>query len=151
MTIAKEIEIGNDVWGHAYEIELQEIIKSEKEIFNLLDKFCSGKDLNQLQNTWNKIDFKNAQRLLKNCLTYDIAFSSSQISKFETGATIFSNMISRLNTEEVEFCYSNCFGTPWEQIGNGYGFNSITKQTFDIGIVMADRKKLLFAYFMSED
>ena len=64
---------------------------------------------------------------------------------------IFKNTISKLNTKEIRFCYSNCFGTPWEQIGNGYSFNSITEQTFDIGIVMIDNKKLLFTYFMSED
>ena len=84
-------------------------------------------------------------------MTYDIAYSSSRISEFETVEKNFVNSLSMLNIEEIEFCHTNCFGTPWEQIGNGYSFNSITKQTFDIGIVIADKDKLLFAYFMSED
>ncbi len=151
MTIEKEIDIGNDVWGHAYEIELQKEIKSEKEVFELLDKFCSAKKLNELKNTWIKIEFSKAKKLFKDCLTYDIAYSSSRISEPETVEKIFINTISKLNTKEIKFCYTNCFGTPWEQIRNGYGFNSITEQTFDIGIVILDNEKLLFAYFMSED
>lgn len=63
----------------------------------------------------------------------------------------FANLISRLNTNVIEFCYTNCFGTPWEQYGNGYGWNSLTEQTFDIGVVIIDDKKILFACFMSED
>ena len=84
MTTEKEIDIGNDVWGHAYEIELKQIIQSEKELFDLLDEFCSKNDLNQLKDTWNKIEFSKAKKLIKDCLTYDIAYSSSRISEPET-------------------------------------------------------------------
>lgn len=151
MTIEKEIDIGSNVWGYAYEIKIKQILKSEKEIFEVLDEFCLAQNLNQLNDTWNKIAFNKAQKLLKNCLTYDIAYSSSRINKSEEVETIFTNFMSKLNVKEIRYCFANCFGNPWEETENGYGFNSITKQTFDIGIVIIDNNKLLFAYFMSED
>lgn len=151
MITEKEIDIGNDVWGHAYEIDLSTQIKSEFEAVGILDKFCSGKKLNELNYNWNRIGFNKAQKLLKNCLTFDIAFSSSRISEEETVEKIFTNLISRLDSSTIKFCFTNCLGNPWEQIGNGYGWNDLTNQTFDIGIVLFDARKILFAYFMSED
>lgn len=84
MTIVKKIDIGNDVWGHAYEIELNRQIKSELEIVEILDEFCSNKELKELSHNWNKINFDEAKRLLRNCLTFDIAYSSCRISEEET-------------------------------------------------------------------
>ena len=151
MTTEKEIDIGNDVWGHVYEIKLSKQLKSEFEIIEILDEFCSNKDLNEQSHNWNKINFDDTKRLLRNCLTFDIAYSSCRISNEETVEKNYINLISRLNINAIEFCYSNCFGTPWGQNENGYSWNDLTEQTFDIGVVMIDSKKILFAYFMSED
>jgi hypothetical protein len=147
----REIDIGKDVWGHAFEIDLSAEIKTEKEAFSVLDQFCAKRGLNQLSDTWNTINFSKAAKLLQDCLSHDIAFSSYRISEEKTVATISENILSRLNTSNISFCFSNCFGTPWELIVNGYSFNALTEQTLDIGVVLIDDKKIIFAYFMSED
>ncbi len=126
MTIEKEIDIGNDVWGHAYEIKLSKQIKSELEIIEILNKFCSDKEFNKLNCNWNEINLNDAKKLLRNCLMFDIAYSSCRISEEETVERTFSNLISRLDTNTIEYCFSNCFGTPWEKSGNGYSWNNLT-------------------------
>jgi len=151
MAIERGIDIGNDVWGCAFEIELKQTIQSEGELFGVIDEFCKKNKFKQLKDTWNRIEFKKAKKLLKNCLTYDIVFSSERISESETVEKNFRSMLSKLNTKEIKFCFSNCSGNPWELLGNGYGFNPITEQTFDIGIVIVDNEKVLFFCFMGED
>ncbi len=151
MLTYQELDIENDAWGHAYEVHLPEVLFNMKDAQGLLDQLCLQLGLTPLDGKWDSIPFEKASRLLKNCLTYDIAYSSSEISDSTTVDHVHNRILSHLDVQDIEYAVCNCFGNPWEQIGNGYSFNSLTQHTFDIGIAIFDSQKLIFAYFMSED
>lgn len=149
MNVEKEIYIGNEIWGYAYEIELSTQINCEFDRIKIIDNFCEKLQLNKLEYNWNDIDYITAKNLLRNCLTFDIAHNTCRMNKEEDAEKILSNLLDRLDTNSTLFCYTNCKGSPWN--GVGYSWNDLTEQTFDIGLVIIDSEKMLFTYFMSED
>lgn len=145
----KEIDIGHKIWGHVFEFELSVKVTHEIDAIEILDEFCSINDLNEIYYHWNKININNALNLLKNCLTFDLAHNS-RINEEQEVDRIFKNIISNLDLSAVKFCFANCTGSPFQKSMNGFSWNNLTDQTFDIGVVLMDSKKAIFAYFMGE-
>ncbi len=145
-----EIDLGSRVWGHAYKFEWEESIDSELEVFSLLDQICAEHKLEQLGDSWNSITVEEAQGMISKGLRYDIAYNSPNY--FEPGEVeaVESNLFKQIKWEHIRFAYTNCFGNPWTNSG-GFSWNSLTQQTFDVGIVVAEKSRLFFIYFMSED
>lgn len=143
----KELQL-EYLWGDAFEIEVvNQDISTEDQRIALLDKVCALKELNQLGHGWDKIDFEKASDLLLKSLRYDLAYSSSEIAPLDKAALLQKEIIKDINGES--YCYTNWFGSPWDN--GGVGFNALTKNTFDLGIVLINKNKLIFVLHISED
>lgn len=145
--IYKELQL-EYFWGDAFEIEIvDQDISTEDQRIELLNKVCALKGLNQLGHSWNKIDFEKASDLLLKSLRYDLAYSASEIASFEK-AVFLQNVIIK-ESDGLSHCYTNWFGSPWD--AGGAGWNALTKYTFDLGIVLINKNKLIFVLHISED
>jgi hypothetical protein len=146
--IYKELQFDKYFRGDAFEIELvDQDISAEDNRIALLDKVCALKDLKQLGPAWNKIDFEKATDLLLKSLRYDLAYSSVEIAPLEKAVFLQKEIIKNFN--ELSHCYANWLG-PWDNIG-GTGWDPLTENTFDLGIVLINNSKLTFVLHISED
>jgi hypothetical protein len=147
--IYKELQL-DYLWGDAFEIEIgdQDISTEDKRIA-LLDKVCTLKDLKQLGAAWNKIDFEKAKDLLLKSLRYDLAYSSVEIAPLEKAVFLQKEIIQ--DFDGLSHCYSNWSGSPWGDNGGGTGWDPLTENTFDLGIILINNSKMTFILHISED
>lgn len=96
----------------------------------------------------NKIDFEKATDLLLKSLRYDLAYSSVEITPLEKA--VFSQKEIIKDFDGLSHCYTNWPGSPWGSIG-GVGWDPLTENTFDLGIVLINHSKLTFVLHISED
>jgi len=148
--IYKELKLDEYLWGDAFEIEIvdQDISTDDNRIV-LLDKVCALKNLNQLGPGWNKIEFDKATDLLLKSLRYDLAYSSAEIAPLEKAAFVQKEIIK--DFDGLSHCYTNWSGGPWGDNTGGTGWDPLTENTFDLGIVLINNSKLTFVLHISED
>jgi hypothetical protein len=147
-SIYKKLELDKYLWGDAFEIDVAgQDISTEDNRIALLDKVCELKNLRQLGPAWNKIDFEKATDLLLKSLRYDLAYSSTEILLPEKAAFVHKEITK--DFDALSHCYANWLG-PWDNIG-GVGWDPLTENTFDLGIVLLNKTKLTFILHISED
>jgi hypothetical protein len=149
-SIYKELQLDKYLWGDAFEIEvIDQDISTEDNRITLLDKVCTLKDLKQLGPGWNKIDFGKATYLVLKSLRYDLAYSSAEIATLEKATLLQKEIIK--DFDELSHCYTNWSGSPWGDNTGGVGWDPLTENTFDLGIVLLNNSKLTFLLHISED
>ncbi len=137
-------------WGGLFEYEIKgQQLETDNEIFDLLDRVCLAEHFTPLNGEWNKLGFEDCCRLLKNALTYDLAFTSSERMPKAKAEQFYEEILSRVNTQTCK-CFTNWFQSPWDS-DEGVSSNPITENTFDMAIIFIDSERLVFAYFISED
>lgn len=137
-------------WGGSVEYDIgEESINNETDVHHLLDKICTMEKLTALHGKWNKLSFEDGSKLLVNALNFDLAYSSGERMPYEKAKHFQEQILSRLNADVCE-CYTNWFQNPWKN-ENGASWNPVTRNTFDMAVILFDRKKLVFTYVISED
>lgn len=135
--------------GKFYSILPESELKSKEDVFKLLDKFCDEVKLISLGNKWSEVDFQTAKKMVKNGLTYDLAYNSSKFSADNIVEENYRRLTSNFWENHLICCLSNTREDPW---GSSYGSSSIThKWTFAIAYIIAFRDEILFSLFLSED
>ena len=123
-------------------------IKTESDIFNLLDTICTNEKLNPLNENWNKLSYEDCKELLLNTLNFDLAFTICESMTRDKAIYFLNHILSFINKDECR-CFTNSYGNPWKSAQ--YSFNSITESTFDMAIIFLDSNKLVFTYKTGED
>lgn len=137
--------------GKFYRILPENELRSKADVFKLLDKFCDEIKLISMGNMWSELDFHTAKKMVKNGLTYDLAYRSSKFSTDNSIEENYTRLTSDFWEEHLICCLSNTSEDPWGE-GNSYGCSNIThKWTFAIACIIAFRDEVLFSLFLSED
>lgn len=136
--------------GGSFEYSLRNLtIGDESAINKTLDEICLKENLIPLGEEWRKLSFLEGSNLLLNAFRYDLAYMSSERMSKEKAKYFQEQVLDRVDKNKC-ICYTNWFDNPWEN-KNGSSWNSVTKHTLDMAIVIIDEKKLVFTYFIGED
>lgn len=137
------------VWGDSFEIELKEFdITNNDKIFELFDKICEQENKAKLSNLWFELSQIDAKEILENAFNRDLAYTSGINMPIEKAKILANSYFAKLNSDFKSF--TNWDRNPWKS-QNGAGWNPITKNTFDMAILLIDKSKVIFTYFISED
>ncbi len=124
-------------------------IFDESRVNEFLDEICTQENLIPLQGRWRRLDFQEYCDLLLNGLWHDLAFLSCERMSKSEAETFFEELISRFDKNQCN-CYTNWLNNPWKT-NAGLSWNSITSNTFDLALIVLDKEKALFTYFIAED
>jgi hypothetical protein len=142
----KELGMDEFIWGDCFMVQRTE---NEIDVINSIDNICIAENRNPLGENWNEISYTDCSELLLNAFIFDLAYTSGANMSTEKAEyfrdTVFSNF-----DEYSTKCYTNWYQNPWKS-KNGASWNPITENTFDMAIVLVDRTKIVFTYFISED
>ena len=147
---AIKINLKKEFWqGEIFKIVPKKSILDKINAYQILDKFSDEENLISLGNIWTDIDIIFAKKMIKNGLTFDLAFNSSKINDDNFIENSFSEIMGNFNEDNVICCLTNSVGNPW---GNGSGGWDITYDwTFNVAVVIIAKQEIIFAKFVSED
>lgn len=135
--------------GDCFMIDIHKLlIKTEKEMYRLLDAVCVKEKLFPIGDGWRKVDYEHGRRLLHAALTTDLAYGGTRLGK-KKSQRLIKIMLDKIDPEDSH-CFTNWMDDPWKE-GGGVSWNGITSHTFDIAIVLLDRSRVVFMYAISED
>ena len=150
LDIYGQLKMKEFYWGDVFAlITSDQDISTEEARLTLLDKLCNSENLNALGTSWNQLTLDQAKELLTKALTYDLAYSSDRIAP-DDKVQFFKAEILKYIGDQSTYCFTNWFGSPWDGERGG-GWNPLTTNTLDMGIIFLTQTKLTFAYFISED
>lgn len=144
------LEMNKFYWGDVFKIvPIDHDISVEEIRLSLIDRICESENLKALGKGWTQLTLQQAEELLTKALTFDLAYSS-YVKAPPDKVDFFKSEILKDFDDEIIYCYTNWFGSPWDKEKGG-SWNPLTKNTFDMGIVFLTKTKLMFAYFIGED
>ena len=137
------------VWGDSFEIKLNDFdINDNEKIFKFFDIICERENVTKLSESWYELSQMEAKELLENAFNRDLAYTSGINMPIEKAKKITKTYFEELESNFKSF--TNWDRNPWTS-QNGAGWNPITHNTFDMAILLIDKSKLIFTYFISED
>lgn len=123
-------------------------IDDQEFLMELLDKVCISEGLIPLYGEWNCLNFSEAADLLLNAFRYDLAFASSEQMSLEDAQYFQREILESIDSSQC-CCFTNWLQKTWQS--GDWAWNSISKCTFDIAIVIITPNKISFTYVIGED
>ena len=149
---SRQLDVGPHVWGDAYLFEHDQPFTTENEARAVLDRAAAAVQLQPPGADWFATSFAAATELLRNGLTYDLAYSRCTISDPATVARVHAALLAPVPTADVRYCFTNCSPLPWTPMAaKGYSWNPLTEQTIDIGVGVLWERGVWLGWFMGED
>jgi hypothetical protein len=133
-------------WGDSFIIDRDTF---GSDIIKEIDNICVYESKTPLAEKWNELEFSDCSELLLNAFNFDLAYQGCKIMPIEKAEYYKNLIVSKFEKSDTK-CFTNWFQNPWKS-KNGASWNSITDNTFDMAIILADSKKIAFTYFISED
>ena len=116
---------------------------------DLLNEVCIKEGLNSLDESWNKIDFSEGEKMLKSMIIHDLAYINTRVVDEIIAQDISYKLIQSIGKSNIK-CYTNWFLNPWEsKISEGW--NSVTTNTIDMALAFLNNDELLFVWKVGED
>lgn len=135
--------------GDCFTVNVQSLqLSSDKERYQVLDEICIKEKLFAIGEHWRKVDYEHCTKLLHTAFATDLAYDDTRLGKKKTQK--LAQIVLKNIQPGTAHCFTNWVDDPWKE-GGGRSWNSITKHTIDIAVVLFDADKLVFTYAISED
>ncbi|WP_445722692.1 hypothetical protein [Flavobacterium sp.] len=142
----KELRMDEFFWGGSFIVDRDKV---DSELIKEIDRICVFENKTPLAEKWKKLNLKECSDLLLNAFNFDLAYQGYAIMTTDKAEYYKKLIVSKFDESDTK-CFTNWCQNPWKS-KNGASWNSVTENTFDMAIVLADKTKIAFTYFISED